>query len=130
MDAATVPGACLCGAVRFEIQLPTLFCGHCHCSICRRAHGAGYVTWIAVSTEQFRLVAGEPHLSHYTSSDHGTRSFCNVCGSALFFRSTHHSEKIDIPLANMLGAIDRAPQFHAFFADHAPWVQVGDDLPR
>ena len=42
--ADTVKGACLCGAVQFEVTLPTLGCCHCHCSICRRFCGAGYGT--------------------------------------------------------------------------------------
>jgi len=40
--ADTVRGACLCGAVQFEVTLPTLGCCHCHCSVCRRFSGAGY----------------------------------------------------------------------------------------
>ena len=35
----TVTGACFCGAVSFEIDMPTAFCGHCHCSMCRRWSG-------------------------------------------------------------------------------------------
>ena len=33
MASSIVTGSCFCGAVKFEIELPTLFCGHCHCSI-------------------------------------------------------------------------------------------------
>jgi hypothetical protein len=33
-------GACLCGAVTFEVRGTLGGAGHCHCSICRRAHGA------------------------------------------------------------------------------------------
>ena len=40
-----VSGGCLCGAVRFTAKLPSKWCAHCHCSLCRKAHGAGYVTW-------------------------------------------------------------------------------------
>jgi hypothetical protein len=130
MESATVPGACLCGAVRFGIALPTLFCAHCHCSMCRRAHGAGFVTWIAVTTDRFTLVAGNDRLVRYRSSDHGTRSFCGTCGSTLFFESTQRPDHIDIVLANMQAKIDRVPEFHAFFDDRADWVHVGDDLPR
>ena len=67
MASETVRGACLCGAVRFEIRLPALFCAHCHCSICRRAHGAGYVTWVGALTDSFTLIAGENHLVRYRS---------------------------------------------------------------
>ncbi|MFI5394769.1 MAG: GFA family protein [Candidatus Binatia bacterium] len=130
MESGTIPGACLCGAVRFEIRLPTLFCAHCHCSMCRRAHGAVYVTWIAVLNERFTLLGGEDHLVRYHSSDHGTRSFCGTCGSSLFFTSTQHPEKIDIVLANLQGEIDRPPQFHVHFDNRVSWVHVDDGLPR
>jgi hypothetical protein len=125
-----VTGTCFCGAVRFEIELPTRFCVHCHCTMCRRIHGAGFVTWFAIPTAQLRMTAGEEKLATYRSSDHGTRSFCVTCGSSLFCASTHHPDVIDVVLANMDGAIDRPPESHIFYSDHAPWVVLGDKLPR
>jgi hypothetical protein len=41
-----VGGACLCGAVKIETTLPSLWSAHCHCSSCRRAHGAAFVTYV------------------------------------------------------------------------------------
>jgi hypothetical protein len=125
-----VAGSCFCGAVRFRVRLPTLFCAHCHCSMCRRSHGAGYVTWLGVSREQLAFDAGEEDLKRFRSSDHGTRSFCGRCGSSLFCESTHHADRIDVVLANMDGPIDRAPQLHAYFDCRAEWVAVDDALPR
>src|SRR5438132_1596095 len=61
--ADTVKGACLCGAVQFEVTLPTLGCCHCHCSICRRFLGAGYGTFFQVPRGRFRFLAGEAHIS-------------------------------------------------------------------
>jgi hypothetical protein len=127
---ARIPGSCFCGAVRFEVALPTLFCGHCHCSMCRRSHGAGFVTWFAVVRAQFRLASGSADLVRYASSDHGTRSFCGRCGSSLFCESSRHPDQIDIVLANMDGPIDRAPQVHIYFDDRASWVVADDRLPR
>ena len=129
MIAAT-SGSCFCGRVRFEASMPSLFCAHCHCSICRRIHGAGFVTWFAVPRAQLRITAGESDLVRFQSSDHGTRSFCGSCGSTLFFESTLHAERIDIVLANMDGPIDREPQLHAYFDCRAEWVTVEDSLPR
>lgn len=126
----TVPGSCFCGTVKFEIDLPTAFCGHCHCSMCRRVHGAGYVTWIAVPYPQFRMTSGNEHLKVFHSSDHGRRSFCDVCSSSLFCESTHHPDVIDIVLANLNGKIDRDPQSHFYFSDRVDWVPVEDELPR
>jgi hypothetical protein len=130
MSQEKVSGSCFCGAVRFSVRLPTLFCGHCHCSMCRRSHGAGYVTWLAVPKAQFQLEAGEAELTRFRSSEHGARSFCSRCGSSLFCETTHYPEVIDIVLANMHGAIDQPPRSHLYFDDRAAWVVVNDGLPR
>ena len=129
-DARMVSGSCLCGAVRFTVRLPTLFCGHCHCRMCRRAHGAGYVTWVGVARAGFSLDGGAEHLERYRSSEHGTRSFCRRCGSSLTCESTKRPDDVDVVLANLDGPIDRAPQAHVYFSDRAQWVEVADGLPR
>lgn len=125
-----VRGGCLCGTVRFTVTLPTLFCGHCHCSMCRRNHGAAYVTWLAVPRSQLSIDSGLDQLTRYESSPHGSRSFCARCGSSLFCVTAHFPDVVDIPLANMDTAIDRIPESHVYFDDLAGWTIVGDDLPR
>ena len=108
-----ISGACLCGAIEFSVELPTLFCGHCHCTMCQRNHGAGFVTWFAVPKTQFSLDRGDSMLMRFESSDHGSRSFCGQCGSSLFCESTTHKEQIDLvrwlvvvePVANLPDAI-------------------------
>ena len=126
----SVSGACLCEAVRFRVRLPTLGCVHCHCTMCQRNHGAGYVTWLAVTSENVAITSGADRLVRFASSDHGTRSFCGNCGSSLFCESTRHPGQIDVVLANVSGPIDRRPQVHIYFDDRADWVAIGDDLPR
>ncbi len=130
MSERSVTGSCFCGTVRFSVKLPTMFCGHCHCSMCRRSHGAAYVTWFAVARAQFVLESGERELVRFQSSDHGTRSFCGRCGSSLLCESNHHPDVVDIVLANMHEPIDRPPQCHIYFDDRIDWVEIGDDLPR
>jgi hypothetical protein len=111
------------------VRLPSLFCGHCHCSICRRSHGAAFGTWFGVPDDQFSLEAGEVGIGSFRSSDHGTRLFCDRCSSPVFFRSSRHPERVEIPLAAMNDLIDRGPEVHIFFDDRAEWVGVSDDLP-
>src|SRR5215471_7336903 len=95
--AERVGGGCLCGTVRFTVTLPTLFCGHCHCGMCRRNHGAAYVTWIAMPRSQLAIDRGLDQLTRYESSGHGSRSFCSRCGSSLFCVSALHPDGVDIP---------------------------------
>jgi hypothetical protein len=98
--------------------------------MCRRNHGAGFVTWFAVPKEQLAIDEGRNELVEFASSDHGTRSFCRRCGSSLFCVTGATPDHIDIPLASMEGPIDRAPQIHVFFDDRVEWVDVNDGLPR
>jgi hypothetical protein len=128
--ARQVHGGCLCGAVRFTVTTPTLFCAHCHCTMCRRNHGAAYVTWVVVPRSQVSVDLGSDQLTRYQSSEHGSRSFCSRCGSSLFCVSDHHPDVIDVPLANIDGPIDRVPESHIYFDDRASWTSVADDLPR
>jgi len=127
---STVRGACLCGTVRFEIDLPTRFCVHCHCSMCRRNHGAAFVTWFGVPKTNFRLLEGETAVTRYQSSDHGSRSFCSQCGSSLLCELDRDPDTIDVTLASMLAPIDRPPEAHVFFDTHVEWVEFLDQLPK
>jgi hypothetical protein len=123
-------GSCYCGEVRFTVALPSLFCAHCHCSMCRKLHGAAFVTWFSVPSAQLALATRKASLVRYPSSDHATRSSCAGCGTPLFFESLHRPEHIDIVLASMHDPIDRKPHVHVFFDDRATWTVVDDDLPR
>ncbi len=125
-----VDGACLCGAIRFRVTPPTLFCGHCHCTMCQRNHGSAYVTWFGVERAQLEVVEGEALLTRYASSAEGTRSFCSRCGTSLFCEIAKEGDHVDIPLVNMLGPLDRAPEFHCHFDAHREWAAVDDGLPR
>ena len=123
-------GECLCGTVKFEVTLPTKWCAHCHCTLCRRSHGAAFVTWFGVETDQFKFIQGEEKLTWYHSSQESKRGFCTNCGSHILFRSTKWLGETHLTLSNMIDPIDRQPQVHVFFDTHVGWLEFNDDLPR
>jgi hypothetical protein len=125
-----VRGGCLCAAVRFRFALPTKWCSHCHCSMCRRAHGAAFVSFCGVEADGFVIEQGEAELLRYDSSPHAWRRFCRRCGSTLTFEGTRWPGEVHVVLANLDGPIDRAPQAHCYFDHAVDWVQLGDSLPR
>jgi hypothetical protein len=129
-ENASFSGGCLCGAVRFEVRPPTKWCAHCHCSLCRRAHGAAFVTWFGVERPKFELVAGSDDLSWYRSTPAARRGFCGRCGTTMFFEGERWPDEIHIALAGMDGPIDRRPTAHVFFDSHVDWLDIGDDLRR
>ena len=123
-------GRCLCRGIRFEVRPPTLFVAHCHCRWCREAHGAAYVTWVGAALERFRLLEGAELLEWYRSTPHSRRGFCRRCGTTLFFSSELAAGEMHVTRASLPGDIDRSPQLHCFFDQHAAWASVGDGLPR
>ena len=125
-----VQGGCLCGAVRFAIMLPTKWCAHCHCSMCRRAHGAAYVTFCGVAASHFRVLSGGESIARFQSSPDAVRSFCRRCGSTMLFEGSRWPDEVHVALACMDGPIDREPAAHCYWDDRVEWVSVTDDLKK
>lgn len=126
-----INGSCLCGSVSFSVNLPSLWCAHCHCSMCRKAHGAGYVTWAGFDQQQVGFAAGgEDQLNWYESSPGAQRGFCKQCGSTLFFRSQRWAGELHIVLANLDGEIDVRPQANVFFDKHVSWMPIDTGLKQ
>ncbi len=134
---STATGACLCGRVCFALDWPSLWVAHCHCTQCRRGHGAAYVTWLGMAESRARIVdAGDGHgasaLRWHASSPGAERGFCARCGSPLFFRSARWPGELHIALGSLDGEADRAPEAHVFWDTHVDWCSVDPDdgLPR
>lgn len=125
-----IQGGCLCGTVRFEVTPPTKWCAHCHCTMCRCAHGAGMVTWFGAHAASFRLVAGAAQLMWYRSSAAARRGFCGRCGSPMFFESERWPGEVHIARASVAGPIDREPAAHVHFDVRVGWLSLHDDLPK
>ena len=125
-----VTGSCYCGTVRFEAALPSRFCAHCHCDNCRRAHGAAFITYVGFPSEQVRIIGGEDKLRRFETETGATRSFCERCGSTLFYAGPRWSGEIHVALANIDGEIDRSPQAHSYVDHCASWWTIDDDLPQ
>ena len=130
--SANAAGSCLCAAVEFVAALPTRWVAHCHCTMCRRAHGAAFVTWAGFDAAQVRIDDAQGLLRWYDSSPGAERGFCTRCGSTLFFRSERWAGELHIVVGNFRDALDRLPQAHVFWDEHVPWAAVDPDdrLPR
>ena len=49
-------GSCLCGSVRYEVRGLLEPASHCHCSMCRKAHGAAFGSYARVQRNDFVLL--------------------------------------------------------------------------
>ena len=122
-------GHCLCESVRFTATLPSKWVAHCHCSLCRRAHGAAFVTWVGMDAGRVQIDDGAGSLQWFASPAGGERGFCSRCGSPMFFRAPRWPGELHVARALFDAPLDREPQLHAYYDTHVAWVRLADDLP-
>jgi uncharacterized protein YndB with AHSA1/START domain len=127
-SGAQLDGSCLCGGVRYAIDGPLPGAGNCHCSRCRKSHGAAFASWTFVAPAQFRWTEGENLLTRYASSPGLERLFCSRCGSPLAV--AHDGEIREVVLASIDGDPGVRPGEHIFTGSKAPWHQITDTLPQ
>jgi hypothetical protein len=79
-----VTGGCRCHAVRYRVTAPADEVCHCHCSICRRVHGAAFASFAIVPPGNFIITAGADRLTRYDSTPGVQRYFCSRCGAQIY----------------------------------------------
>ncbi len=133
-DASVFTGTCLCGAIRYEARGAPLGANHCHCVQCQRQSGAALLTWATWPRGSVRVLQGEP--ADFESSPGVKRSFCQRCGSTLFWRrvlernhKTHQAEEIDIAVGTLDEGDKVAPSEHIFVKSRRRWMPLCDGLP-
>ena len=77
-------GACMCGAVTLSAQPAVNELHACHCEMCRRWTGSAFVE-VDVMPED--LTVSGP-VKTFVSSDWAERSWCDGCGSTLWYKLT------------------------------------------
>jgi hypothetical protein len=122
-------GRCLCEAVVYEIDGALGPIYNCHCSKCRRWHGAAFRTRASVAASCFRWLRGEGRLSRYESSPGTWKWFCSTCGSNLVSSYDRRPEVLGIPLGGLEQDPGIRPEGHIFAASKSPWFEITDGLP-
>jgi len=125
-----IKGYCECRRVRFEVDGDISDFSHCHCSQCRRLHGAAFATFAAVSSNQFRYVSGESDTGEYASSDSHKRIFCANCGSNILVALDQEPDVLYLSMSTIEGDPPRPQGYHIYVGSKAPWHEISDDLEQ
>ena len=121
-------GSCLCRSVRYTVASEISHVENCHCSMCRKAHGAAFSTNALVSTSAL-TIEGSEHLSSYRSSPNREKLFCSRCGSQLFIKRLNALEGTVITLGTLDDDPKISPSRHVFIGSKAPWYDPEAHLP-
>jgi hypothetical protein len=123
-----IRGSCLCGSIRYEIRGPIGPATHCHCSMCRKAHGAAFGTYARVQKADFVLVSGAEDIASYQSSPKVTRTFCRRCGSTLQFIRAIRPNTFALALGTLDDDPGVRPSMHIHIESKVPWLDINDGL--
>ncbi|MGH6958052.1 MAG: GFA family protein [Caulobacteraceae bacterium] len=126
----THAGACLCGAVRYEIAGDLAAIQLCHCAMCRRASGTAFAANMPVRASDFRVVGGADRLKAYASSPGKERLFCADCGSPIISRTSARPEWVRVRIGTLDEPVEARPAFHFHVASKANWLPISDHLPQ
>ena len=125
-----VHGSCLCRSVRWRALKPFQRMSHCHCSMCRKSHGAPFATFVATAVAGFEWLQGEEQNVRYGSSGQSERCFCRQCGSSLPELAGQEGLAW-LPAGGLDEDPGTRPFAHIFVGSKAPWYAIPEDgLPR
>ena len=125
-----IKGRCECGRVQYEVDAEISDLSHCHCSQCRRLHGAAFATFACVPRDKFSYVSGESDLSVYASSEYSDRVFCRICGSSILADYRPDPDELYLTMGTVNGDPKYPQAYHEYVGSKAPWYEIGDELPR
>lgn len=124
-----IQGSCLCGALKYEVDGPFKAMTNCHCSMCRKHHGAPFATFVVAPIDGFRWLSGEDSQLHYASSPSADRTSCSTCGSVGPLLMPGFRIVV-LPAGNL----DEDPgvrlDSHMFVGSKAPWHVISDSAPQ
>ena len=124
-------GQCLCGGIKYEVDAIGPKMGHCHCTMCRRFHGAAFATFGEARVEDFHWLQGEDLLKVFTADNQTKRKFCVNCGSSLIFESAgDHQGTVEFSLGSLDAAPNLRPDAHIYTDAQVEWFDANDGLPR
>ena len=128
-----IKGSCLCGVIAYEVEPVAGKVFNCHCSQCRKSHGAAFATQAFARGKTLRFIKGAEFLTEY-SGHGGIRAFCSVCGSRLMNYAENKRLYLSVALSCVDGdesgkEIAAKPVAHAFVDSKAAWHTPSEDIP-
>lgn len=114
-------GGCLCGRVRYEIDIEGHSSGLCHCTDCRKHTGAAFSMYTGVPVDQFRWI-DEP-LGEARASSKAKRRYCEACGTPFTWESPDYTQNMSILTYTLDSADGIEPSYEIFTQSRVSWVR-------
>ncbi|MEZ8826003.1 GFA family protein [Vibrio sp. 10N.261.55.A7] len=120
-------GSCLCGETTYSVSGFSQLAANCHCTMCRKFHGAAFGTLVGVS--DFKWLSGQQWVKEYVASNGTTRTFCSHCGSSLGFRVKDAPlEQIELAISTFDEDIPVTVDAQIYTSYKANWCPTQENL--
>jgi hypothetical protein len=126
-DGKTHTGACLCGAVKYQVRNLGGDVVASHCGQCRRQSGHYFAS--VMTTRVDLTITEDRGLKWYCASDAARRGFCAECGAILFWESAT-DESYAICAGSLDGPTGLKLASHIFVDDKGDYYDIDDGLPQ
>ncbi len=120
-------GSCLCGSVSFEVSGDIEQVIHCHCEMCKKAHGAAFASFGVVAQNDFQWF-GQENIAVFNSSAEVDRKFCKNCGSSLQwhkYNDSFNEGRISFALGLLDSTFTPREEVHYYEGKKASWHLLG-----
>lgn len=125
-----VEGSCLCGNIKYQVEINPEQIFNCHCKFCRKAHGADYVTVAVANASTLKVVDEKGLLREHQNDIGGFRAFCSDCGTRLFNYAPDKNMYFGISLSTVDTPIEFNPVAHANTESKASWCEPYEGIPQ
>jgi hypothetical protein len=113
-------GGCRCGQVRIRVSAPPLLTMACHCTGCQRMSASAYSLSVAVPTEGFSILQGEPIVGGLRGA---TRHFfCPQCMSWMFTRPEGLDFFVNVRATMLDDPSWYMPFIETYTSEKLPWA--------
>ena len=125
-----ITGRCECSSIKYQVDGEINDYSHCHCSQCRRLHGAAFASFGGVLKKDFSYISDQKNLACYASSGNHERLFCKNCGSNILVVLEDEPDSYYLSMGSVDDNPTCPPAYHIFVGSKAPWFCFSDDAPQ
>jgi len=124
-----IEGSCLCGGIKYAVELIEDKIFNCHCQFCRKAHGADYVTMALARGSTLTITDEDNLFKEHLNDVGGYRAFCSNCGTRLMSYAPDKNVYLSVTLSTVDSPVDLKPVAHVNTESRARWCTPYDGIP-
>jgi hypothetical protein len=122
-------GACLCGAIRYDVDGSLATVVLCHCTQCRRGNGGAFNVGVVVAADQVTF-RSRATLKEFESSPGKLRAFCSACGSPVYSRRPDTPGVLRLRGGLIIDLPAPADLRHIHRDSRWPWIDTIEAAPK